>query len=95
MEIQFLRIMQIIRNLEETEIKGSVMLLKLLGIKECFNVMLGTQLHYKFGRPQYAEILADYPIYPCHRCIEALLLRSFVQIGMILAYTTLDEKILV
>ncbi|KAB0357414.1 hypothetical protein FD754_001570 [Muntiacus muntjak] len=52
------------------------------GIKEYFNVMLGTQLLYKFERPQDAEILADHPDAPI----------LFVRIGAMLAYTPLDEK---
>ena len=54
---------------------------------------MGTQILYNLERPQDTEILADHPDVPLTQVYGAPhLLRLFLRIGAMLAYTTLDEK---
>ena len=63
------------------------------GIAEYFDVVLGTQLLYKFERPQYADLMKEFPEKPMSEIYGAEhLLRLFVKMGGMLSYAKLDDK---
>lgn len=66
----------------------------MLGLKYYFNVMIGAHLLYKFERPQYQSLLKDHgkdvDLTTLYGAVH--LLRMLTKIGVMMAYTTLDNK---
>ncbi|SPP83924.1 nuA4 complex subunit EAF3 homolog [Drosophila guanche] len=63
------------------------------GIVEYFNVMLGSQLLYKFERTQYADVMQKHPETPLSDLYGSFhLLRLFVRLGSMLTYSALDQQ---
>ena len=63
------------------------------GLREYFNVMLGSQLLYKFEREQHADIMKENPDKPMCKVYGPIhFLRLFVKLGANFTYTPLDDK---
>lgn len=63
------------------------------GIVEYFNVMLGSQLLYKFERAQYSDVMQKHPDTPLSELYGSFhLLRLFVRLGSMLSYSALDQQ---
>ena len=64
-----------------------------LGIKEYFDISLGMELLFKFERPQYSQLVLEYPDKAMSEIygIEHLL-RLFVRISDFLSYTMFESS---
>lgn len=62
-------------------------------IRDCFNVLLGKMMLYKFERQQYAEMLSEYPgSSMCQIYGSIHLLRMFTKLGTLLTPLAFPEK---